>query len=186
MFRAVPPAPVAAFGGEQRFQRLRQRRFGGRIGAVLLTRFDSSRVRLPRVPQQFPRGDVFRVADPDVEIGVDPGCRENPAVVGSVFCGGNRFAGGERAKIRIARYSLVEFAQKFATVARVIFPRIFAIEENGNRERVGALHTVSDVAKLAVQIGGGGFLVHAAVDESDEIGELVIAKQSGDSLLPAI
>src|SRR6266481_5135878 len=38
------------------------------------------------------------------------------------------------------------------------------------------------MAQTSVQIRGGGFGIHAAVNKSDDIGKMVIAEQSGDSL----
>src|SRR5258705_7140281 len=38
------------------------------------------------------------------------------------------------------------------------------------------------MAQASVQIRSGGFRIHAAVNKSDDIGKMVIAEQSGDSL----
>src|SRR6266478_583996 len=74
----------------------------------------------------------------------------------------------------------VKFAEERASVARVVFPGIFAVEEKTNGERLIARHVFTEMAHAAVEIGSGGFGVHAAVDKTDEIGQVMIAKQSRD------
>src|SRR5216683_312965 len=67
-----------------------------------------------------------------------------------------------------------------ASDARVVFPGIFAVEEKTNGERLIARHGFTEMAHATVEIGSGGFGVHAAVHETDEIGQVMIAKQSRD------
>src|SRR5260370_12177768 len=92
--------------------------------------------------------------------------------------GGNGFAGGQRAEILVALNASVKLAEEGAPVPGVVFPGIFAIEEKTNREVPIALHGFSEMAHSNVEIRRGGFGVHAAVSETDKIGEGVFAKQS--------
>ncbi len=156
--------------------------FGWRIAAALFPRFGSPAIRLPRIPEELPRGDVFGVSDPHVEIRVDPGSGENAAVRGHVLRRSDGFGCGERAEVLIARDAPVKFTQEFATVARVIFPGVLAIQKKTDREGIRALRAFTEIAQLFVQILRGGFRVHPAVDEADQIGELMIAKESGDRI----
>src|SRR5713101_4495520 len=126
VFGAEPPAPVAAFRGEQRFISLFQAGFRWAIAALLLACLGGSRVGLARVPEQFPCGNIFGVTNPDVEIGVDPRGGEDSASGRYFLVGRDGFAGGQRSKILIGLNSFVEFAQELAAVAGVVLPGIFA------------------------------------------------------------
>ncbi len=128
MLRAVPPAPVASLSPEQRLVGSRElfgcrssRKAFGRILGLLT-------VEIARTPQMFPRHHVLARTDPDIEIGVDPRRRKNAVVGGNFSCRGNRFACRQGTNIRIVVNPAVKLPQKFAAVAVVILPRIFAIE----------------------------------------------------------
>src|SRR5258708_16106623 len=71
-------------------------------------------------------------------------------------------------------------AQEFAPIAGVILPSIFAVEKQTDGQRLLARHAFAEKTQAAVQVRGGGFAIHAAVDEADEVREMVIAEQSGD------
>ena len=123
VFRPVPPAPVAAFGDEQLFESQAPLLFGDHGGGV---------ERVPRAQQLRPRLVVFLGPDPDVEIGVDPGSgkdaihrlrRQQP----------QGLAHGHRAHLPVLRDPAVQFAQKRPPVTVVIFPCIFAIEDDGHQ-----------------------------------------------------
>src|SRR5258707_10199947 len=96
MLWAEPPAPIAAFGGQQRFARVLECGLGGGIRPSLLARFECVGVGFACIPEQFPGGDVFGMADPDVEIGVDPGSGENSGGGGKITGGATRFHRMER------------------------------------------------------------------------------------------
>src|SRR5258708_17152107 len=176
MLWAEPPAPIAAFGGQQRFARVLECGLGGGIRPSLLARFESVGVGFACIPEQFPGGDVFGMADPDVEIGVDPGSGENSGGGGKIAGGANRFRRSDRAEILIAPDACIKLAEKSAAVPRVVFPGIFAVEKKTNGQRLIARHALSEMAHAIVKIGSSGFGVHAAVDETDEVREMVIAK----------
>ena len=76
----------------------------------------------------------------------------------------------------------VKLAQEHATVPLVVFPGIFAIEEKTNREGLIALYGFSEMTHSTVEIRRGGFRVHAAVNEADKIGQMVIAKQTHNAI----
>src|SRR5581483_5156595 len=101
--------------------------------------------------EEFPSGDVLGVTDPNVEIRVDPGSGENAVVRGNITCGGNGFAGGERAEIGI----ILNAAKKFAAVSRVVFPGVFAIEEKADGKGLRRLNAVSEGAEPAVKVRSG-------------------------------
>ena len=89
---------------------------------------------------------------------------------------------GERAKILIAFNAFVKLAQKVAAVSRVIFPGVLAIEKDAHRQWVRTLQVIAQMTQAAVQIGSRGARVHAAIDKTNQVGKLVIAEQSGDSI----
>ena len=74
------------------------------------------------------------MADPHVEIGVNPGARKNLARHGDCSRGSNGFAGSECAKVGIGFDAPVKLSQEFAAVAWVILPSIFTIEKKTNRK----------------------------------------------------
>src|SRR5229473_672671 len=116
------------------------------------------------------------MADPHVEIGVNPGSGENPGSGGKRAGGGNRFGRREGAKILIALDACVKLAKKRPAVPGVVFPGIFAVEKNTNGEGLIARHVFSQMAHAIVKIGCSRSGVHAAIDKTDKIREVVIAK----------
>ena len=126
---AKPPAPIAPFSGQERFVRLVDGGFRGRTGPALLVRFNSPGVDLAGIPEKFPSGDVFAVADPDVEIGVNPRSRKNPRGRGDFSRGRDGLCDGKRTEIGVRFDAAIKLAQKFAAISGVVFPSVFAIEE---------------------------------------------------------
>src|SRR5260370_31900870 len=116
------------------------------------------------------------MANPHIEIGVDPGSGENPWSAGKRSGGGNRFGRRKGAKILIALDARIKLAKKRTAVPRVVFPGIFAVEIKANGEGLIARHVFSQVAHAIVKVGCSGFGVHAAVDETDTIRKMAIAK----------
>src|ERR1700730_9484906 len=117
------------------------------------------------------------MTNPHVEVCVDPRRGENSVGGGDFLCGSDGFASGQRAKILVLLNALVEFAQEFAAITRVILPRIFAVEKEADGQRLLAGHAFAKKAQATVEVGGSGFGVHTAVNETDQIGKMVIAKQ---------
>src|SRR5690348_553066 len=71
-----PPAPVAAFSGKQRLVGFFKSCLRWSARPFLFLCFDAAGVSFAGVPEKFPGCDVLGVADPNVEICVDPGGRE--------------------------------------------------------------------------------------------------------------
>ncbi len=134
------------------------------------------------VPQQFPRRDVFCASNPHVKVGVNPRCGEDAVVLRNFFRGGNCFANGHRGEIGIALNLSVKFPQKITAVARVILPSIFTVKEQTDCQRSIARNTFAQKTKPSVQIGGSGLRIHAAIDERNEVREMVVAEKPGDAL----
>jgi hypothetical protein len=130
--------------------------------------------RLPARPTIIP--------NPHIKIGVDPGRWENSGGSGEFAGGSNGLGRRERAEVLIPLDAAVKLAEKRASVLGVVFPSIFAIEKKANGEWLIAAHGFSQVAHAIVEIGGSGFGVQAAVNETDEVGEMVIAKQSANAV----
>ena len=122
------------------------------------------------------------MADPHVEIRVDPGSGENSSGGGNFAGGGNGFAGGQRAEILVALDASVKLAEEGASVSGVVFPGIFAVQKKTNREGLIAVHGFSEMAHSNVEIRRGCFGVHAAVNKTDKVGQVVIAKQSRNAI----
>ena len=78
------------------------------------------------------RPHVFVVADPHVEIRVDPRCRENSRRWREFRRPRRSLRGGERANIRIVLNVSIELAEKFAAVAGIIFPGVFAVQNQAD------------------------------------------------------
>src|SRR5579859_895865 len=179
VLRSEPPAPIASLRGKERFECYFQRSFGRRAGSAFFVRDLCPSVSLARVPKQFPCRHVLGMADPDVKVCVNPGRRKNSGARRNVARCGDGFAGSERPDILICLHAAVEFAQKLAPVPRKILPGIFAIEKNANRQRLGRLHPLAKIPKLAVKVRSCVFSAHPAVDEADEVREMMVAKKSG-------
>src|ERR1039458_963505 len=71
--------------------------------------------------------------------------------------------------------------QEFPPVARVILPRVFAVENHRNHGRPMA-STAPRRLDAMVQIRRGGVRVHAGVDKSHQVGKLMVAEENGDGL----
>src|SRR5580692_2846733 len=169
VLRTVPPAPVTSFGGQEGFLRLLQSRFGRSAIPALLSGLHGLTVSLAGVPEQLPRGNIFAVANPHVKIRINPRGWKNSAAPRDIPGSRNSLSRGECTKILVSLDSAVKFAQKFTAISWIVFPGVFAIEKQANRERLPGLHAFANLTKTAVQIGGGVFAAHPAVDEADKI-----------------
>ena len=70
--------------------------------------------------------------------------------------------------------------QEFAAVAGVILPGIFAVENQRQCQRAARVHAFDDNADAPIEVLGGVGGVHAAIDEADQIGKIMISKDAGD------
>ena len=175
---AVPPAPVAAFGDEQFLARRRQRLGAGGAGGVL--------ERAAGARQLAPGAAIVGVADPDVEVGVDPraGMQAGSRSVGAGAGLGHR----HRAQRRVSLQPAVERAQERPSLAFVVLPGVLAVEHDED----GGLFPA---AVAAIALAGGGDAVDEVVGrrlripgrigEADEVGQQVIAEARTPRQRPA-
>ena len=143
-------------------------------------RFFCTRISLARIPQQLPRRSIFAVPDPHVEIRVNPRRGKDVRHGRNLRGRRNRLGPRQRADVWIVLDTAVELAQKPAPIFREVFPSILAIQENADRYRLSRLHMLSDEPQPPVQVRGRGFRVHTAIDETDEIGNMMIAEEPDD------
>src|SRR5207244_8801545 len=104
---AVPPVPVATLGDEQ---------FLISQLALLLMNIGRLIVGLARAQQILPGFVVLLGADPDVEIGADPGSGKD-AIERLGSDERQRLADGDRLHVRFERNPPVQLAQKGAAIA---------------------------------------------------------------------
>src|SRR5258708_28954877 len=164
---SIPPAPIAAFRSEQRLLGISKRVVVRRVRAVLCLGVFRARVGFAGVPKKIPRLHILGVANPNVKIRVDPGCREDGLRFGNFSGGGDGFARSQRAEIRISLNAAIKFTQKFAPISRIVLPGIFPIQKKANGKRLLALYAFANRAQSAVKIGGTRFGIHSAVYKSD-------------------
>ena len=176
VFRAVPPIPIAAFGREKRFLRSRQPRHG--LGRSESRAFERLSIFHARFAEQFPCANILRVSNPDIEIRADPRPRENPFH--------NRLAGVSwmaslTVRGRISGSSsilLIKFSQEIPAVARVVFPRVFAVEDYAHRCGSAGRLTISDCANPPVQVIRRNIRAHPAVNKSNQIRQIMVAEET--------
>src|SRR5260370_7125969 len=118
------------------------------------------------------------MADPHVEIRVDPGRGKNSGGDGNFAGGGNGLGGGQRTEILVTLDASVKLTEEGASVPRVVFPGIFPIEEKTDGERLIALHGFAGMAHSIVEIAAGGFCVHPLIAQTTKTTHVVTAKHS--------
>jgi hypothetical protein len=156
VFGAIPPAPVAAFGDEDLFVG-EGALFGGDFVFVLVEGGAG-------VAEVLPGAVVFLGADPDIEVGVDPGAGED-AVEGAGGVAGDAFADGDGLHAGVGGDAGVELAEEFAAAFGEVLPGVFAVEDDGD-EGVAAVAVFADAGEEVV---GGFFGAHFGVDEADQV-----------------
>ena len=124
VLRAIPPVPVTAFGDQDFFE--------GQLPLRLAGRGSSLGIEIAGVVEIVPGAIVFRSADPDVEVGVNPGARNQRLSWRKFWCRCNGFGDRDGLDSGLALQRIIEAAQKFPAGLRIVFPRIFAIENDGN------------------------------------------------------
>src|SRR4029450_10937977 len=111
MVVAVPPEPIAAFGNQV---------FFGGTGQPVGTDTRRRLERLPCLSQLAPRALIVSVADPDVEVRVDPRARKNarqfPARLGA------RFGHRHGPELGVLGQQPVERAEKSPATALAVLP----------------------------------------------------------------
>ena len=170
---AIPPAPVAAFRDPKLF-----------LSKAYLLRAQPglegvSSKEVVGVRQQVPGFVVLLGADPDVEVGVDPGPRRH---MGQDAAGRQleRLRSGDGLEIRVPRHQAIKALQEFPAVARIVLPAVFAVEDHGDHcgAATGAPACSPDAL---VEVVSGGVGLHSGVHEADEVGKLVVAEEDADS-----
>ena len=122
VFRAVPPVPVATFGNKNFFESEFALGLAGARGTL--------RIELARMMEVVPGAIVFGSTDPDIEVSVDPRAGEKGCETRKILVAGNCLGDGNGFDDGIALQRIVEAAKKFATGFWVIFPGVFAVENN--------------------------------------------------------
>jgi len=174
VFGAIPPVPVGAFGDEK-FLVGELAHFPGEAFAFGCV--EELLVGLAGVEEEIPGAVVLFGADPDIEVGVDPGT----GMDAGEFGGGEAvegFGNGDGGEGGILGDALVEVAEEGASVAIEVFPGVFAVEDDGDEGVLALVVEVAGVFADAVEevVGGVGG-VHAGVNEADEIAEEVVAEK---------
>jgi hypothetical protein len=121
------------------------------------------------------------VADPHVEIRVDPRGWEYSLHRRRSGVGLYGFTDGEGADLGIVLNAAIKFAEELATVLRVVFPGVFAVENHADRCGAALRFTIADRADAAVQVLCGGYRAHPAIDEPDQIRNVVVAEEPENS-----
>ena len=166
VFRAIPPAPIAAFGNQQLFVGKKFTFLGNRCR---LRRIHEFVVGLPRAQQIFPCSVIFLRADPDVEVRVDPGTGEDVIDLVRLHFR-ERFRHGQCAYPGIVGNAAIELAQKRAAIFFVVFPGVFAIQDDGHQRIPAAGNNAMAILADAIQKMVRCFhRTHSGVDETDEI-----------------
>src|SRR6202166_1633428 len=125
MLGAVPPVPVAALG-DQKFFICELALFFRRAGRRLL-------IEIASVIEIVPSLVILGRPDPNVKVGIDPRARNQRLEMTGSFVTCDRFRNCHSFNPRIILQSVIESSQKLSSGVRIIFPGIFAIENNWNR-----------------------------------------------------
>ena len=122
---AIPPAPVAAFRDPKLF-----------LSKAYLLRAQPglegvSSKEVAGVRHQVPGFVVLLGANPDVEVGVDPGPRRHMGedAVGRQL---ERLRSSDGLEVRVPRHQAIKALQEFPAVARIVLPAVFAVEDHGD------------------------------------------------------
>ena len=108
-----------------------------------------------------PGAVVFRSADPDVEVGVNPRARNQRLQPAKILVPRDGLGNRDGFHAGLALQRVVEAAQKFPPRLRVIFPGILAVENDRNhgitaliKHRLGRLLDVAASDDRAASCGG--------------------------------
>ena len=181
VFRAIPPVPVAALGDENFLHGLIA------LGFRHLVRV--GRVGFPGGEEEAPGLVVFLGTEPDVEVGVDPGAGSDVVE----RCRGETGVGfrhGDGLHLRIGLDTSVEGSKKGSPAAFVVFPGIFAVQDDGDHRVFTARQDGGAVFfDPAQEVSCGLLRVHAGINEPNQVAQQVVAEdhaQAAGVLLPAV
>jgi len=124
VFRPIPPIPVATFRNQNLFKSELALCFGG--GGCCLS------IEIAGIEEVVPGTVVFGSADPNVEIGMNPGAGNQRGKLAEVLVPLDSLRNCNCFEARLSLQRLVETAQKFPSRMRIIFPGIFAIQNDRN------------------------------------------------------
>ena len=172
--RPIPPEPIAPLRGVDFAERLALLGGGERAGldALLQERAGGA--------EQIPGAVFLRLADPDIEVAADPrtGVEGGEAAHRRVFAE-VAVEGATAQPHGIGGNAAVERTQeRFAAVGKV-FPRIFAVEDDGD-EPLARRDVVGDALEVLDQMACGVFRRVAGGGEADEVRERAVAEDAVD------
>src|SRR5579875_460495 len=169
VFRSVPPAPVAAFGNPEFLARQRNA-VRVQVGSAGLLCEE-----VARVAQQIPGFVIFVRSDPDVKVGINPGAWHKAGQRVGRSCGQNL---RRRQRLNVGRRSkqTVESLQKFTTIAGIIFPGVFTIQDDSDHRGLVA-RAARRHADAMDQVARGGLRVHAGIDKTNQVRKLMVAEE---------
>src|SRR5438874_6962240 len=123
VLRTIPPIPVAAFGDKQFFER--------QFALLLRTMLRRLLVEVASMVKIVPGLVVFRRADPDIEVGVNPGAGRQRMEDVDVAVPRNGLGKSKRFDRRIILQGIVEASQEFASGLGIVFPGVFTVQNDG-------------------------------------------------------
>ena len=128
-------------------------------------------------------------ADPDVEIGIDPGSGEDTIDAHGLHQPGG-LGDGHGTHAGILGDTAVQLAQKFAAAFVVVLPGILAVQNNGHERIPSGLQDAGAIFPDAAQeVLRGGLFVHFRIHKADQVAQEVVAKhevQASISLRPPV
>ena len=160
MFRPVPPVPVTALG-DQNFFVCQLALFLGCAGRCLL-------IKIARVVEIIPSFVIFRRSDPNIKVGVNPRSRNQRFEMGWVFVTRHGLRNRHRFNARIIMQCVIKSAQKFAARMRIVFPGIFAVQNNRNHRVLAFCNNrLRRFSNLMDEVSSCLLRGHSRVDKTD-------------------
>src|SRR3569623_830166 len=171
---AKPPAPVGTFAGGELLFRRRKRRAAQPAGAHRAVEREFG------VTQHVPGAILVLVADPGGKGAEHPAAGDQARQPGAALMLRKIIRKGGELDARMRHQLFVERTQKIITVVGIVFPRVFAVEDDWHEIRLAVIDGGGDVLELLHEIIGGVVAVPGGVLETDQIGERIVAKKTGD------
>src|SRR5207237_10186295 len=104
----------------------------GELALFFLGRRGVLAVEVAGMIEVVPRAIVFGSADPDIEIGIDPGTGHKGLQLWLVTMPRDGFRDGHRLHTGSFLESVIKAAQEFTARVRIVFPSVLAIEDDGD------------------------------------------------------
>ena len=109
-----------------------------------------------------------------------------PSQLRLVRHGLHRLAHRQRADVRVVLDPLVKLAAGIPCRCPGNIPTHFRRRESGSQSPSDRRFPITDRADAPVQVLRGGFRAHAAVDEADQIGQVMVAEKTAHLLFAAL